>query len=129
MDDAPQFGDWEGMRVKFTEIFAKKTRDEWTKIFEHTDACVTPVLSLDEAPEHPHNKHREAFITSNTTGNPEPKPAPNLSRTPAVVAVTQRPNIGEHTYEVLMQLGYTKDDVDRLCREKVVMQSPSTAKL
>lgn len=50
------------LKEKLTAIFKTKTRDEWSDIFDGSDACVTPVLELDEAPEHPHNKAREAFV-------------------------------------------------------------------
>ena len=49
-------------KAKLKEVFRTKTRDEWGKIFDGSDACVTPILELEEAPEHPHNKERGSFI-------------------------------------------------------------------
>ncbi len=54
---------WEHLRGIFTEQFLTRTRAEWTAIFESKDACVTPVLSLREAPQHPHNQARNAYVT------------------------------------------------------------------
>lgn len=52
----------ESLRTLFAERFRSKTRDEWTKTFEPIDACVSPVLSMTEAPEHPHNQSRKVFF-------------------------------------------------------------------
>ena len=54
--------DSDNLKEKLAQIFKEKTRDEWGQIFDGTDACVTPILELDEAPEHPHNKARKAFV-------------------------------------------------------------------
>ncbi len=62
-DDLPHFGgDPDEVKQKMAAIFKTKTRDEWTKIFDGTDACCTPILELHEAPEHPHNKARGSFV-------------------------------------------------------------------
>ena len=71
----------ETRRARLTDIFRRKTREEWRALMEGTDACFAPVLSFVEAPEHPHNKAREAFITLN--GVVQPAPAPRFSLTPA----------------------------------------------
>lgn len=62
------------LKEKFAALFRTRTRDEWTKIFEGDDACVTPVLTLNEAAEHPHNLARRAF--GHTAGQTQPRPAP-----------------------------------------------------
>ena len=54
--------------LKIQDVFKTKTRKEWSDIFDGSDACVTPVLELHEAPEHPHNKARESFV-KNYEGN------------------------------------------------------------
>jgi alpha-methylacyl-CoA racemase len=72
---------WPELRRRFTERFLEKTRDEWAAIFEPLDACVSPVLSLTEAPLHPHNEARKAFVE--VGGVVQPAPAPRLQRTPA----------------------------------------------
>ena len=54
--------DSDDLKIKLANVFKTKTRDEWSEIFDGSDACVTPVLELNEAPEHPHNKARESFV-------------------------------------------------------------------
>ncbi|GAA0464560.1 CoA transferase [Actinoplanes capillaceus] len=80
---------WPELRRRFTERFASRTRDEWASIFEGLDACVSPVLSLTEAPDHPHNRARNAFIE--VDGVVQPAPAPRLSRTPAPTPEAVKP--------------------------------------
>lgn len=63
--------------------FATRARDEWTGIFAGSDACVAPVLSLGEAPDHPHNRARRTFLEID--GVTQPGPAPRFSRTPSEV--------------------------------------------
>ncbi|MFD6555794.1 CoA transferase, partial [Streptomyces sp. NPDC058398] len=60
-----------------------RTRDEWTAVFEDTDACVAPVLSLREAPGHPHLAARGTFVDHD--GITQPAPAPRFSATPTSV--------------------------------------------
>ena len=67
----------------------RRSRDEWTAAFNGTDACVTPVLSLDEAPDHPHLAARANFVRID--GIQQPAPAPRFSRTPAGVPGTAVP--------------------------------------
>lgn len=93
---------WSQMRSLFTERFASKTQDEWRTIFEGTDACVAPVLDLDEAREHPHNVARSTFI--DVEGIVQPAPAPRFSRTPAANP-GPAPRPGTHTEELLAELG------------------------
>lgn len=69
---------WPSLIQIFTAEFRKKSRDEWTALFEGTDACVTPVLSLDEAARHPHIVARGTITSSN--GCRQPRPAPRFSR-------------------------------------------------
>ncbi len=72
---------WGPLKDKLTALFLTKTRDEWCAIMEHTDICFAPVLSLTEAPEHPHNKERGTFVE--VDGILQPAPAPRFSGTPA----------------------------------------------
>ena len=71
---------WPALRKTLDERVASRTRDEWVAIFEGTDACVAPVLGLEEAVRHPDNVARGAFV--DVDGVPQPAPAPRLSRTP-----------------------------------------------
>jgi len=89
-EDLPQQFDaagWPVLRARFAEVLLGRTRDEWAAVFADTDACVTPVLTLDEAPLHPHNAARGTYLRldpSAPTSTPAwtPTPAPRLSRTP-----------------------------------------------
>lgn len=71
---------WPEMRAEMARIFRTRGRDEWAALFAGSDACVTPVLDWDEAPEHPHNTARGSF--ARMEGVAVPAPAPRFSRTP-----------------------------------------------
>jgi alpha-methylacyl-CoA racemase len=73
--------DWPERKRELAAIFKTKTRDEWCALFAGADACVTPILTLAEAPDHPHNRARQAFIE--VGGLLQNAPAPRFSRTPA----------------------------------------------
>ena len=72
---------WPATKERQAAIFRTRTRDEWCELMEGTDACFAPVLSLDEAPGHRHNRERRAFVELD--GVAQPAPAPRFSRTPA----------------------------------------------
>ncbi|MFF3409486.1 CaiB/BaiF CoA transferase family protein [Streptomyces sp. NPDC002742] len=74
---------WEELRESVAARFRTRTRDEWTAVFEGSDACVAPVLSLREAPEHPHLAARGTFVDHG--GITQPAPAPRFSATPTSV--------------------------------------------
>jgi alpha-methylacyl-CoA racemase len=74
---------WPRLKQKLARVFATRERDEWSRLFEGSDACVAPVLDLDEAPAHPHNLARRTFIEID--GVVQPAPAPRFSRTEACV--------------------------------------------
>ncbi|MBY0520795.1 MAG: CoA transferase [Sphingomonas sp.] len=82
---------WPALTAKLTDIFARKTRDEWCAIMEGTDICFAPVLALREAPLHPHNAARATFVS--VGGATQPAPAPRFSATPAA-APRAAPAIG-----------------------------------
>ncbi len=85
LQDLPgQYDDWPATRAAFTAAFATRTRDEWAAVFAGTDACVTPVLSLAEAPDDPHLAARGTLLRAGTTVRPTP--APRFGRTPGAVA-------------------------------------------
>ena len=87
-EEAPQEPSDE-LRERFAAIFATRTRDEWMEVFAGTDACVAPVLSMTEAPQHPHNVARETFV--DVDGVVHPAPAPRFSRTPSAIAAPPAP--------------------------------------
>jgi alpha-methylacyl-CoA racemase len=74
---------WPELKAELTTIFKTRTRAEWCELFAGSDVCVTPVLTLAEAPDHPHNRARDAFIS--VGGVQQNAPAPRFSRTPAGV--------------------------------------------
>ena len=86
---------WPALRQKLTEIFRTKTRDEWCAIMEGTDVCFAPVLTMSEAPAHPHMAAREIFVSRH--GVTQPAPAPRFSRTPSAIREAAAADIGELT--------------------------------
>jgi alpha-methylacyl-CoA racemase len=102
---------WPELKERISAIFKTRTRDEWCEIMDATDVCFAPVLTLAEAPEHPHNQHREVF--TELSGVIQPNPSPRFSRTEATI---QSPpaHPGQHTDEVLRSVGYDADDVVKL---------------
>lgn len=72
---------WPALKRRLEAMFAARTRDEWCALFEDSEVCFAPVLSLSEAPAHPHNAARGAFVT--VDGVTQPAPLPRFSRTPA----------------------------------------------
>jgi len=71
---------WPLLRKTFAEHLGRRSRAHWTDVFAETDACVTPVWGMDEAPHDPHMAERGSFV--DVAGNPAPAPAPRMSRTP-----------------------------------------------
>jgi alpha-methylacyl-CoA racemase len=104
-------GGWPELRTKFTELFKTKTRDEWCEILEHSDACFAPVLTMSEAAQHPHIKHRSTVI--NRDGVDQPAPAPRFSRTTAEVQ-RSAPWPGQHTDAALRDWGFDADEITKL---------------
>ncbi|MGY1810448.1 CaiB/BaiF CoA transferase family protein [Blastococcus sp. SYSU D00669] len=111
---------WPEHRRLFAEAFASRTRAEWTAVFEGTDACVTPVLGLTEAPAHPHLAARGTFVDEGL--GPQPAPAPRFSRTPAAVRGVPRAP-GQDTVEVLRAWGFGDDEVRALLDSGAVVQA------
>ena len=103
--------DWPAMKTRFTEIFKSKTREEWTEIFDGTDACVAPVLSPWEAHLHPHNVARSTFVE--VEGAVQPAPAPRFSRTPSAISSPPSPP-GADTVSGLVEWGVSEDAVAKL---------------
>jgi len=108
---------WPEMTASFAEIFKTRTRDEWTAIFEGKDACVAPVLELDEVDQHPHNRDRGLLI--NLDGALQPLPAPRLSRTPGRAQKSGKPR-GSETREILKKLGYSTEEIEAFSKNDIV---------
>ena len=102
---------WPALKGKMAALFRSKTRDEWCALLEGTDACFAPVLDLDEAPQHPHNRARQTFVEID--GVMQPAPAPRFSRTPPTTPMPP-PLPGEHTDEVLAEWGFSPEEIARL---------------
>ncbi len=87
LTDDPDFSDqadralWPRAKAKLEAAFKARTRDEWCALMEQTDICFAPVLSLAEAPRHPHNLARGTFVE--VDGVVQPAPCPRFSKTPA----------------------------------------------
>ena len=119
----PDFADqydlssWPQLKEKLAAIFRTRPRDEWCALLEGTDACVSPVLDMDEAPLHPHNLARGAF--ESVDGIVQPAPAPRLSRTPAAIQGPP-PLPGSQTREVLADWGFSPDEISALHQAGVI---------
>ena len=102
---------WPALQERLTAIFRTKTRDEWCRLMEGSEVCFAPVLSMQEAPGHPHNRERGTFVECE--GVVQPAPAPRFSRTPSAI---QRPPArpGEHTEEALREWGFGAAELEQL---------------
>ncbi len=113
----PDFADildtasWERLNARFEAIFRARPRDHWDRLFEGTDVCYAPVLSLTEAAEHPHMKARGVF--QEIDGVMQAAPAPRFSATPGATA-GPAPKPGQDTRAALLDWGFTPEDVSRL---------------
>lgn len=103
--------EWPRMKARLVEVFKTKTRDEWCSLMEGSDVCFAPVLSMFEAPEHPHNRERGTFIE--VDGVVQPGPAPRFSRT-APGRPTPPPAPGAHTDQGLADWGFSADEIAAL---------------
>jgi alpha-methylacyl-CoA racemase len=102
---------WPALKERVAAVFRTKTRDEWCALMEGTDVCFAPVLSMAEAPGHPHNRQRETFVE--VAGIPQPAPAPRFGRTPGAVG-RPPPHFGQHTDAILAEWGFTADEREKL---------------
>jgi len=113
----PDTAAWKELKARLAEVFRTRTRDEWVTVFEGTDACVTPVLGLSEAPEHAHNRARSTFLE--VGGIVQNAPAPRFSRSQC-----DRPRPasepGVDTSSVLSEFGYGPDRLRDLAAAGVI---------
>jgi alpha-methylacyl-CoA racemase len=109
---------WPAMHARLAEIFAGRARDEWARLFDGTQACVTPVLSLDEAPDHPHLAARATYRTRED-GTVEPAPAPRFGATP--VGEVHPPRLlGADTADVFAAAGLSEKELAALAEAGVI---------
>lgn len=111
---------WPRMKARLTQIFATQPRAHWEALFADSDDCVWPVLTLEEAPRHPHNQARQSFVE--LAGITQPAPAPRLSRTPGELQAAP-PIVGEHTREQLQALALSDKEIDALLSSGAVQES------
>lgn len=109
---------WPTLRQVLTDTFRQKTRDEWAVIFEGTDACVSPVLSMDEAADAAQIAGRNTLLRQE--GGTVPAAAPRFSKHPARVAA-KAPRLGEHSAEILVRFGLSSEV---LLKSGVSLQAP-----
>jgi alpha-methylacyl-CoA racemase len=114
---------WPALRRRLASEFASRTRTAAEELFADVDGCVFPVLSISEAPRHPHNVARATFVTRDDVV--QPAPAPRFSATPTQLGLPP-PAVGEHTDAVLAELGLSDEQV-RLLREAGVVGSAKFA--
>jgi len=108
---------WDEMKSKIASAIKSKSREEWENLMEGTDVCFAPVLTIDEAYDHPHNLERNTFIE--VAGVKQPAPAPRFSRTPASIT-SPPPHPGEHTEEILLDSGFTISEISSLREQNVI---------
>jgi len=102
---------WPEMREVFRRTFKSRTREEWCRVFEGSDACFAPVLTFSESRRHPHNAARASHVE--VGGVAQPAPAPRFSRTPGAVRRTP-PERGEGALAALADWGFSAAEVERL---------------
>ena len=108
---------WSELRQVFTETIRSRTRAEWEEVFEGSDACVVPVLSLGEVDQHPHNAARGTFVTRD--GVKQPAPAPRFSRTQCELGSPPRPR-GADSEAVLSGWGFSGEEINDLVAKGIV---------
>jgi alpha-methylacyl-CoA racemase len=102
---------WGRVRERLSEVFKTRTRDEWCKLLEGTDACFAPVLDMDECVRHPHNVARKTHIDFEGVLNPAP--APRFSETPSEIRKAP-PAPGEDTESALLDWRFSKPEIAAL---------------
>ncbi|MEU7829861.1 CaiB/BaiF CoA-transferase family protein [Nonomuraea sp. NPDC049129] len=103
---------WPAMRETFAKAFKNASREEWVARFAGVDACVTPVLTMDEVVAHPHNAARDSFYTD-AEGAIQPAPAPRFAGTPSD-RPAPAPIPGQDTRAILAELGHTSEEIENL---------------
>jgi alpha-methylacyl-CoA racemase len=113
--------EWPALKDKLAALFRRKSREEWCEVLEGSDACVAPVLSMAEAPAHPHNRARGIFVEQD--GIVQPAPAPRFDRTPSELPPAA-PAIGRDSLDILRALGRSGAEIDALVAAGVVHGAP-----
>ncbi len=98
---------WPVMKERIAARVKERTRLEWESTFAGSDACVAPVLTMGEAPDHPHHRARETFVSAH--GVVQPAPGPRFDRTPGEISGPP-PSAGQHTEELLTGFGFDEEE-------------------
>lgn len=102
---------WPASKEKLASVFATKTRAEWCELMEGTDVCFAPVLDMEEAPKHPHNRARQTFVEID--GVMQPAPAPKFSRSKPEIRSGSRVHGGDAP-SILADYGFGPDEIEAL---------------
>lgn len=111
---------WAYQRERFTACFRSRSRDEWCALLERTDTCFAPVLTMEEAGEHPHLKARQTYTDLHGVNQPAPNPRFSVTKPENEIPPAA---LGQHSREVLADWGIPKGRIEELCQSAVVFQS------
>lgn len=100
--------------------FKTKTQQEWVDIFKDLDACVSPVLTLDEAPNHPHNIERSSFVKIDKENYLPTMPWLNMN---ALSRSFEMPLVGQHTSQILKEHGYSNNEIKEFINEQIIYEN------
>ncbi|MFT7129520.1 MAG: alpha-methylacyl-CoA racemase [Gammaproteobacteria bacterium] len=117
-DDQMNRVKWPDLKAKVAEAFKTKTRAEWDEIMSGSDVCYGPVLSMNEAPSHPHNIARETFVE--VDGVVQPNVAPRFSETKSAIQGPPCDEIGRDTESVLAACGFSEEEISVLKSEQAI---------
>jgi alpha-methylacyl-CoA racemase len=123
LEDMPDQHDrqrWSETKETVANAVCRKTRDEWTQIFDGAEACVAPVLSLSETTGHPHIAARQTVVSRD--GIDQPAPAPRFSRTKAELGLPP-PARGEHSEDILRDWGFDAVEISALTDSGAILQA------
>lgn len=109
---------WPELKADITAVFKTKTRDEWDALMSGTDVCYGPILSLEEAPSHPHNVARNTFVEID--GVVQPNVAPRFSATKSEIQGPPSDDPGRDTDSVLAEFGFSTDDIATLKAQEAI---------
>ena len=123
-DNQMDKANWHALKVRVTALFKTKTRDAWCALMEMTDVCFAPVLSLTEAPQHPHNIARETFV--DVEGVIQPAPAPRYSNS-ILAKPSVAPDIGADADSILSEIGYDSVRIVELQQNGTLGRTPQAA--
>ncbi len=117
-DDQMNRAKWPDLKEKVAEAFKTKSRDEWDEIMSGSDVCYGPVLSMNEAHQHPHNVARETFVEID--GVVQPNVAPRFSDTKSEIQSPPCNDIGCDTESVLADYGFSNDEISQLKSDQAI---------